>query len=175
MRKQLGTDRIFGWHENDGIVYFDVTSDGTTGEDWIKRLESKGFRIGNPAKSVLCSSNFKQTNGIVTRIAVLKGVFFDINDLISKKILSEAKKRRFFIPNAEVACLIREKFGDFQIKTMGFWRIIVKHRPIKDSNGCPGLLNVDRTGIGNWLDLNGGRSGSVCDRDDGFAFVASYH
>ena len=26
------------WREEDGVIYFSVTSDGTTGEDWITRL-----------------------------------------------------------------------------------------------------------------------------------------
>lgn len=41
------------WREEDGVIYFSVTSDGTTGEDWITRLESKGFRVDDYAKQVL--------------------------------------------------------------------------------------------------------------------------
>src|SRR3989344_4861228 len=33
------------WREKDGVIYFSVTSDGTTGEDWITRLESQGLQV----------------------------------------------------------------------------------------------------------------------------------
>src|SRR3989338_5485130 len=54
------------WHEEDGVIYFSVTSDGTTGEEWIKRLESDGFRIGKHARQILRSLDFKPTNGVTT-------------------------------------------------------------------------------------------------------------
>ncbi|MEK7478188.1 MAG: hypothetical protein AAB645_02365, partial [Patescibacteria group bacterium] len=54
------------WREQDGVIYFSVTSDGTTGEDWIKRLEGNGFRVGDYAKQVLRSPDFKPTNGVTT-------------------------------------------------------------------------------------------------------------
>lgn len=30
------------WREEDGVFYFSVTSDGTTGPEWIERFKSKG-------------------------------------------------------------------------------------------------------------------------------------
>src|SRR3989338_6914714 len=54
------------WREEDGVIYFSVTSDGTTGEDWITRLESKGFRVGDYAKQVRRSPDFKPTSGVTT-------------------------------------------------------------------------------------------------------------
>src|SRR3989344_4056544 len=60
------------WREEDGVIYFSVTSDGMSGGEWIKRLESKGFRVGDYAKNVLRSKDFKPTEGVVTEVAVLK-------------------------------------------------------------------------------------------------------
>ncbi|MCX6763157.1 MAG: hypothetical protein NTZ97_00255, partial [Candidatus Moranbacteria bacterium] len=52
------------WREQDGVIYFTLPpTDGTTGSQWIERLEKKGFRIGNYAKSILRSSDFKPTSG----------------------------------------------------------------------------------------------------------------
>ena len=82
-------------------------TDGTTGEDWITRLESNGFHVQDYAKQVLRSPDFKPTKGLTTDAAVLKGMIFTDNDRITKKILAEADKRKRSKPNAELACLIR--------------------------------------------------------------------
>ncbi|MBI2024740.1 MAG: hypothetical protein HYT03_01430 [Candidatus Harrisonbacteria bacterium] len=95
------------WQEQDGVIYFSVTSDGTTGLQWIKRLEGNGFHLGNYAKKVLRSSDFKPTNGMTTEVVVLKGMLFEDNDRITKKIRAEADKRKLSKPNAELACLIQ--------------------------------------------------------------------
>ncbi len=161
------------WREQDGVIYFSVTSDGTTGEEWIKRLESKDFRTSDYAKSVLRSSDFKPTDGVTTEVAVLKGMLFEDNDRITKKIRAEADKRKLTKPNAEVACLIREKFTDEEIEAMGLWGIVAMHEPIKDSDGDPYLLRADRSGDGRWLCAYCVSPGHRWDREYGFAFVAS--
>src|SRR3989338_4470544 len=121
------------WRKEDGIIYFSVTSDGTTGEDWIKRLGGNGFRVGNYAKQVLRSPDFKPTNGVTIEVAVLKGILFEDNDRITKKIRAKADKRKLQKPNAELACLIREKFTDEDIEAMGLWYIVAMHEPINHS------------------------------------------
>ena len=161
------------WREEDGVIYFSVTSDGTTGEDWIKRLEGNGFRVGDYAKQVLRSPDFKPTNGVTTEVAVLKGMLFEDNDRITKKIRAEADKRKLSKPNAELACLIREKFTDKEIEAMGLWWIVAMHEPINDSDGDPGLLRADRYGGGRWLSACYGRPGYGWSRDSGFAFAVS--
>ena len=167
------------WREEDGVIYFSVTSDGTTGEDWIKRLEGNGFRVGDYAKQVLRSPDFKPTNGVTTEVAVLKGMLFENNDRITKKIRAEADKRKLSKPNAELACLIREKFTDKEIEAMGLWYIVAMHEPINDSIGDPFLLDAHRYGRGPWLDAYYEQPLSGWDRDRGFAFavpqVSSQH
>lgn len=167
------SELVRSWREQDGVIYFTVTSDGTTGPRWIERLEKQGFRISNWAKSVLNSSDFLPTSGITTEIAVLKGLLWSDNQRITKNIRAEADNRKLTKPNAEVACLIREKFTDKEIETMGLVWIVAMHEPIRDSGGDPDLLDARRDGDGRWL-------GAACDgpgrrwrRGDGFAFVAS--
>lgn len=159
------------WREQDGVIYFSVTSDSTTGEEWIKRLEGKDFRVSDYAKSVL-RSDFKPTDGVTTEIAVLKGMLFEDKDRITNKIRAEADKRKLIKPNAEVACLIREKFTDEEIKAMGLWGIITMHEPIKDSDGDPDLLGADRFVVGGWLLAYYVSPDSGWGRGCGFAFVA---
>ena len=161
------------WREKDGVIYFSVTSDGTEGEDWIKRLEGKGFRVGNYAKQMLRSPDFKPTNGLTTEVAVLKGMLFEDQSRTTKKIRAEADKRKLVVPNAELACLIREKFTDKEIEAMGLIWIVAMHEPIKDSDGLPGLLYVDRRDRGRWLSARCDSPGGRWCRDCGFAFAVS--
>jgi hypothetical protein len=161
------------WIEKDSVIRFSVTSDGTTGEEWIARLESKGFRVGDYAKSVLRSKDFKPTNGIIYEIAVLKGELFSDSDRITKTIRKEAKNRKLSTPNAEVACLIREKFSDKELEAMGLYWIVAMHEPIKDSDGDPELLDASRSGNGSWLSTSYGLPDLEWFRGNGFAFVVS--
>jgi hypothetical protein len=158
------------WREEDGVIYFTVTSNGKTGEEWVKQL---GERIGSYAKSILMSAEFKPTDGISTNVAVLPGELFEDDGRITMKIRAEADKRKLIKPNAEVACLICEKFTEEEIKSMGLWWIVVMHEPIKDSGGGPGLLGADRLGGGVWLSADYGLAGDRWGRGGGFAFAVS--
>lgn len=161
------------WREQDGIIYFSVTSDGTTGEGLITRLESKGSRLSEPAKWVLRSPEFKPTNGVTTEIAVLKGMLFKDEDRTTENIRVKAQGRKLITPNAEVACLIREKFTDKEIEEMGLVWIVAMHDPISDSAGDPFLLSVIRDDDGRWLGAFCGGPGSRWCHSDGFAFAVS--
>jgi len=161
------------WREEDGVIYFTVTSDGTTGPDWITRLEKQGFRIGSYAKSVLLSSAFEPTNGVATKIAVLKGEFFEAGDRVTENIRAAATRSGFVPPSAEAACLIREMFTDKEIEAMGLWWIVIMHEPINDSDGDPNLLGAGRYGDGRWLYAYFDEPGRRWNRGDGFAFAVS--
>lgn len=159
------------WREKDGVIYFSVTSDGTTGEDWITRLESKGFRVDDNAKMILRSSDFKPTSGVTTEVAVLKGVLFEDSDRITRKICREADCRKLSKPNAEVACLIREKFTDEEIEAMVLVWIIAMHEPINDSDGNPYLLDANYYEDGRQLGRCNGRPDCKWKIHNGFAFA----
>ena len=167
------SEPVRAWEERDGVIYFTVTFVRRTGEEWILYLKSKGFRVSDYAKSVLRSSDFKSTNGVTYNIAVLKGMLFQDSERVTKNIRAKADRRKLTKPNAEVACLIREKFTDKELEAMGFWRIVAMHEPINDSNGVPRLLFADRDGGGRWLSTACGRPGDGWGRGSGFAFVVS--
>ena len=172
LRDELSvSEPIRSWREEDGVIYFLVTSDGTIGEDWIKRLEGNGFRVGDYAKQVLRSSDFKPTNGMTTEVAVLKGMLFEDQSRITKKIRAEADKRKLGKPEPELACLIHEKFTDKEIEAMGLIWIVAMHEPINDSDGDPSLLGANRSGVGRWVDAYYGRPDGKWHRDSGFAFA----
>lgn len=161
------------WREQDGVIYFSVTSDNTTGLQWIERLEKKKFRVSDYAKILLRSPDFEPTSGVTYHIAVIKGMFFEDKDRITKNIRAGAEKRNWQKPNAEVACLIREKFSDKELEAMGLWWIVTMHEPIKDSYGDLRLLGVSRGGDGRWLRTDYGGPADRWYRDRGFAFVVS--
>ena len=161
------------WREEDGVIYFSVTSDGRTGEEWIKRLGSKCFRVRDCAKDMLFSRDFKPTSGVTTKVVVLKGMLFKDDDWITKKIRVEADKRKLEKPNAEVACLIREAFTNEEITAMGLVWVVAMHEPIKDSDGDPSILCANRGDGGCWLNACYDYYDYSWGRDYGFAFAVS--
>jgi len=170
LRKALVPQRQ--WYEENGIIRFSVTSDGTTGKDWISLLESRGFFVSKFAMQVLRSPSFVPTSGVTIKVAVLRGSQFLENDFSMKNICAEANKRKLLKPNAELACLIRLKFSDEEIEDMGLWWIIAIHEPIKDSSGVPCLLHACRDYAGLSLGANSVWSGRWVP-SSGFAFVVS--
>ncbi|MFH1668165.1 MAG: hypothetical protein ABH884_04065 [Candidatus Komeilibacteria bacterium] len=161
------------WYEKDGIIYLTVTSEGATGSQWIERLQKKGFRLSDYAKSLLISADFKPTTGVVYEIAILKGMLFNDKGRITKNIRSLAAKKGFSTPNAEVACLMRESFSDEELGAMSLTWIITMHEPIKDSGDDLGLLRLSRGVNGHWLSVCYDVPDDQWYRDGGFAFVSS--
>ena len=161
------------WREHDGVIYFTVISDGTTGSEWITRFEQKGIRLSDYAKSLLLSPDFRPTSGIVYQIAVLKGMLFNDNERFTKNIRQEAGNRQLTKPSPEVACLIRWIFTDEEIKAMGLDWITAMHEPIKDSAGDLILLSTDCDDDDSWLDAYYVNPDRKWNRRRGFAFVVS--
>ncbi|MFA7119637.1 MAG: hypothetical protein WC159_12775 [Sphaerochaetaceae bacterium] len=158
------------WQEKDGVITFTVTSDGTTGPQWIKRLKKGGFRVSDYAEQLL--NKMSTTDGVTTNVSVLTGELFFDDDRTTSKIRAEAESRGLTEPNPEIACLIREKFTDKELEEMGIWAMVAMHEPINDAGGGPRLLGADRYDGGPWLDADYGRPGVGWSRGSGFAFAA---
>ena len=162
------------WREQDGIIYFTLPpTDGTTGRQWIERLAGKKIQIGEYSKYIFLSNDFKPTIGIITEIAVIKGMLFEDSERVTKNIRAMAESLKFTKPNPEVACLIREMFTDAEIEEMGLRWIVAMHEPIKDSDGAPSLLGTDRYDDGPWLRVYDDRPDGQWRRDYGFAFAVA--
>ena len=157
------------WQEANGVITFSVTSDGTTGEEWPRRLENKGFLVGGHAKEVLCSPHFKPSNGVTTEVRIIRGSIYEDDDRITRTIRGEAGNRKFSKSKAELACLIREKFTDEDFEAMGLQKIVTMHEPINVDGGSF-LLGAVR---GGWLTTWDGGSSAAWPRGVGFAFTAS--
>lgn len=133
------------WRERYNVIYFSVTSDGTSGPEWVIRLEKKGVLLSDNAKNLLRSPGFTPTTGVTTRIAVLKGALFTDSERVVKVIHIDAYRRGLIRPNAEVACLIREKFSDEEIEKMVLEGIITMHNSLIEVDGGPDLLGTGKS------------------------------
>ena len=84
------------WFERNGIVYVSLTSDGTSGSDWIKRLEAKGLKIDRSLKEDLEADSFKPTSGIERIVAIVRGIHFNDDDHPSPLEAFRAKDTEIF-------------------------------------------------------------------------------
>jgi len=148
-----------------------LTSDGTTGEEWITRLKKQNFRLSDYAKQVLRSSAFVSTTGVTYNVAIIKGTEFSNEERTTSRIREVAASRGYATPHPEVACLLREKLSDEELEAMGLWWLVTMHEPINVSGGGPRLLGASRDGGGRWLDAYCDQPDSRWDRECGFAFV----
>jgi hypothetical protein len=167
--------------EQDDFIYITVTSDGTTGPEWIKRLKAKGCNVSTGrAEGFLLSKDFIPTKGITTKIAILRRELFRGGRSQTMRDVSNfARKHKLQQPNMEVACLLREKLTDKKIEQMGLWWIIIMHKPVIVDCGPSyiyhTLLGLSRTsGLEmKCLDMiYAGGPDDMATSDCGFAFVS---
>lgn len=156
----------------DGTITFTVTSDGTTGLEWIDRLKAAGHKVNDYAEQLLRSSDFVPTNGMTTKSVVLPGKLWTTDsNRLTKNIRAEALKRKLVKPNVEVACLIRMMCTNEEIRSMGLLRLVIMHKPIKDAAGSSVLLTVLAGVSESWLDAYWVRPVYQWDSRSGFVFA----
>ncbi|PCI89444.1 hypothetical protein COB18_03970 [Candidatus Kaiserbacteria bacterium] len=156
------------WYINNGVIHFAVTSDGTTGEEWIKRLRDQGVFVNLDTESILLSPDFKPTNGVTTVVEALEGSFFSEEERNTTEIRAEAQRQGWQQPNAEVACLMCERLTPEDMKAIDLAWIIVMHEPIKSSDGTLNLLSMGRS---NLIHAYSGDYSFIWRKKCGFAFA----
>jgi len=114
------------WFEKNGHVCFSVTSNGMTGAEWIQHFYKKRVDLPPQTLEMLRSEHFKPTTNLYTEIVTLRPSF----RIDYKRMRRLGEEYRLITPNIEIACLIRDKFTNKQIKEMGIYSIIVMHEPI---------------------------------------------
>lgn len=135
------------WREQNGIIYFSVTSDGTTGEEWIDRLAGN---MADYVEPMLRSSSFVPTSGVTYEIAVLEGILFEDENRCSREIREEAGRRGLTTPNPEIACLTQEFLMLHGGKAIDLRWVVTMHEPIEDADGIPNLLSAYRDDDFGW-------------------------
>lgn len=157
--------------ENPSAI-FTVTSDGRTGEDFIRDLKQADYRVGDWAADVMRRQPaFVTTAGVTYRLGVIKGEEFSDSERTTKNIRAEAARRGWFTPPAEVAPLLRESVSDEDIEHMELTWLVVMHEPIIDSGGDANLLNLYRLDDGRWLNTVYVQPVDRWNREDGFVFL----
>ena len=126
----------------DGTTTLTVTSEGMTGKLWVNCLETAGFELSENAKDVLRAERPVPSNGVKLQITVIPGTQFADPDRTQKKALKRAISLGLQRPEPEAACFLRElpPMQDDKISQ----QLIIMHPPVKDSNGHPRLLGVNR-------------------------------
>lgn len=139
------------WHDKKDRIIFNVTSDGTTSEEWLLRLKRKGFVFSDWAEECVRSNLFKPSNGVTYRVEILKHrscfcgerSFYKATDNLREQEIQEtAKSRGLSVPNLEVALLVREYLSDIDMKSMKFCGIVVMSEIIQEPNRVPYHLEV---------------------------------
>ncbi len=148
-----------------------VVSDGLNAEQSISKLETAGFNVWPEAKFIMRSADYVVTNGVVYHVGIIKGEEFNDDVRTTENIRKEADRRRWIEPPAELTRLLREKISDEELERMGLMWLVVMHKTIADSYGCPRLLGLHRHGIGRKLNALYVDPGDRWSREFGFAFL----
>jgi hypothetical protein len=161
------------WSIIDNVIYVSVTlAKSTDGEGLIKRLEENGNHVGDYAKSMLRSEDFKPSAPGTYKVVILAGLFFENDDRrITEDILDKVVEIGFVRPNPDIGCLLRELFTDSDINKMGLRWIVTMHEPIIAHDGEPSFLGIDCYEDGRWLCAFDGSPYHKWSRDGGFAFL----
>ncbi len=164
------------WYEQDGVIYFSVFSDGIMGGNLIRSLEYQGYRLGDEAKVIIRSTNFRPVLGTVTNVAVIKGSNFEELGRNTSKVRAFAAQRKFQTIDTEVISLIRQMFTDSHLSDMGLLWMVGMHEPV-EVYGEPRLLGLHRVEgsdyRGDFLVSFRGQDSATWDRDTGFVFKVS--
>lgn len=141
--------------DNGDLITFEVTSNGLKGWEWIESSEERGINLGYYAKQVLCSSDFRPTNGITTEVTVVKRIPSYGNGAFTDSMVSTIEELKLDRLSVEVACLAREMFTDDDIEEMGIHRLFIMHEPVTIPIVIPKLLLCINTSLkGNWLEAH---------------------
>jgi hypothetical protein len=159
------------WREEKGVIYFQLFSEGTSGQKWVKRLRKRGCLLSAAAISVLRSPMFRPTGSGIINIAVLRGTLFPNNYRYASYIRAQAQRRKLWEPGDDIACLIREAFSDKEIQEMGCSSIVGMGEPIDNSNNDPTLLLAQELNGCRWLRTCYGAPHRRFSYTLGFAFI----
>jgi hypothetical protein len=163
------------WRVENGIIYLTVTSDGTTGAQWVTRLESRGYKIDTRARQILLSESFKPTSGITTEIAIISGIEVPKQTFLfmMRDVLAEANKRGWLRPNLETACMLRELFSYTEIEALKLTSIDIMSEFVEVDCLKNSYLHIGKSISGDEYLYSGADIGMEHPRGCGYAFALS--
>lgn len=125
------------WREADGVIYLEVTSSNPGCEGWSEWCRKRSIGVHAEARDILSSLESQVTQDIEYKVAIIKRQ----RSVTIGQVRTVANFCPWTPPPVEMACLIREKFSDWEIKAMGLSLINIMHKPIV-SGGIPLILSV---------------------------------
>lgn len=118
------------WKRNGDIVQIIVSSDGTTGPQWVEIFKRKGVKFSTKyTEEALLSPAFTPTSGVVTELAILPPNSWGNWERCTEKVRGYATTRNLSAPDIEVACILRDMFTAGELLDMGLSHIVVMHDP----------------------------------------------
>lgn len=149
-----------------------------TGEQEIKRLLSAGYRVSDSAKSCFTSTaddsydkRYRLVADRLYRVALVPGREIPRDSDRSTAALRKlGREYGYGKPLGGHIPRTREAVSDTQMEEMGIRYIASLHDPIKDSDGNPDVLIVDRIDDGQWVHTCWDDPGDRWYDDGAFAF-----
>jgi hypothetical protein len=111
--------------EKNQAINVSLASDGTTGEQWIKRLENQGHILNLEVKRLLTSPQFIATKGERWEVVILKKTSEKALILKREEVLAEAKTLHLVSINLEISCLLREELTLDWLGRLNLQRVFV--------------------------------------------------
>ncbi|MEX0931707.1 MAG: hypothetical protein WDZ88_03070 [Candidatus Paceibacterota bacterium] len=174
-REFVLTRPVRDWHKKEGFVYFTVTSENMTGEDWITWYKNKGIDLEDDVKCLLRSEHFKPTSGVTTRVVLSPGSSLLMRERLKIECLDEALcAHGYMTPNIELGFLMDKKFAKKEIaEDMGFNYITVMHDPVHIAGPDQRLVYVSSSADRRQFCLFRYRSNTAFVLKEAFAFAIS--
>ncbi len=139
------------WTEENGIIYFTVTSSQMTGKEWFEHLGKKCL-LTECAADVMLSEELTPTSGKEYKVAILRG-----------GTEHSAKGFRFFkknvikkIDNLEVFYLISDYLTNEELNELGLHGLIIMYTGLPGNQGLPFMVRAHNVLAlaNNWKALN---------------------
>ncbi len=163
-------------------ITFTVIGAGLTGAEWITRLETRGHKLYDWARDIITKPDYDENHrlevGKEYKVTLVFGKeirkdFERTTANLKAKAVQEFGEQSVAGLKGELALLIREKFTNAELETMGIYYIAVLHEPIIDSGGGASVLDSNRNGGGSYVGAGYDSPGRQWRGSGAFAFLAS--
>lgn len=134
-------------NSNNIIMLPALSSDGTTGLQFIEKMKNAKLTIGGYAQRILQSDDFAKTITQETKYlpGIIKGEMFADNERTNTNIRKYAIEQGAIKPTAELSLMLRLKYSNKALKKLGLKYLIPMHKPIKTHNKKSYFLGLDTT------------------------------
>lgn len=159
------------WREHDGVIHLTISSSGISRDEWVNEFELNCIRLTENSRNLILGQ-VEKTSGVVSEIAILRGILFDNNDRTTQKIAAEAKNRGLINATLEESCLVFnhltvEEMTTLGLKSLNIFAKDVFNHPFSISMGCDPINDL---GV---IDTKYDKLREKWGRNEGFAYVLS--